>query len=94
MLQNLTLPTLQQRRTETKIKYMHKILHGNLDCLSSLVTRARTTNIRIVPINARVLTYKHSYVPSTIQLWNNLPTQIVNEVDFDKFSTSISNYNF
>ena len=94
MLQDLSLPTLQQRRTESKIKYMHKILHGNLECLSGLVTRARNTNIRIIPINARVLTYRHSYVPSTILLWNILPTTIVNEVDFNKFSNSISNYNF
>ena len=94
MLHNLSLPTLQQRRTEAKVKYIHKILHGNLEFLSSLVTCARTSNIRITPIHARVLPYNNSFVPSAARLWNNLPTHIVNEIDFNKFSTSISNHDF
>ena len=92
MLENLNLQTLQQRRMENKVKYMHKILHGQLNTLSHLVTRARTSNVRLVPINARILSYQHSYIPSTVNLWNNLPTQIANELDYGKFCLGIYNY--
>ena len=78
MLHNLNLQTLHQRR----------------ETLSFLVTHARTANLRLVPIHARVLTYEHSYVPSTISLWNKLPVHIVNEADFDKFSSNIYNFEF
>ena len=94
MLHNLNLQTLHQRRMEIKVKYIHKILHGHHETLSFLVTRARTANLRLVPIHARVLTYEHSFVPSTISLWNKLPVHIVNETDFDKFSSNIYNYEF
>ena len=72
---------------EIKVKYMHMILHGHRETLSFLVTHACSANLRLLPIHARVLTYEHSYVPSTISLWNKLPVHIVNETDFDKFSS-------
>lgn len=94
MIHNLNLKTLQRRRTETKLNYMHKILHRRTTCLSSLVSHARTANLRIIPIYARIQSYEHSYVPSTIRLWNVLPSHIVNEADPDKFSLSLSTYKF
>ena len=75
---------------EIKVKYMHTILHGHRETLSSLETRARTANLRLVPIHTRVLTYEHSYGPSTISLWNKLPVHIVNETYFDKFSSNVT----
>ena len=58
MLRNLELKPLQLRRTENKVKFMHKIIHGNVISLSALAPRARN-HLRLIPINARIQAYQH-----------------------------------
>jgi len=94
MLQNLNLKSLQQRRNENKVKYMHKILHGKVDTLTSMAPRARNANLRLIPINARIQAYQFSFFPSAITLWNTLPVPVVNDVNFDSFSNYIHTHNF
>lgn len=94
MLRNLKLNTLQHRRNENKVRFMHKVLHNDVHSLSDIVSRARNSDIRLIPINARIQSYEFSYVPSTIKLWNNLPANIANLCDFNGFCNSLCSYNF
>ena len=94
MLQNLNLKPLWQRRRENKVKYMHKILHGSVASLATMAPRARNVNLRLIPIHARILSYQHSFLPSTINLWNNLPISIINDNNFDSFAKQIQAHSF
>ena len=94
MLENLELKSLQQRRMENKVKLMHRMIHGEIETLSSIVPRARNTNIRLIPINARIKSYQFSYLPSTIKLWNSLPVNFVNENNYNYFCNLVNKHNF
>lgn len=92
MLRNLELKTLQTRRTANKVKFMHKILHGKVESLSALAPRARNTHLKLIPINARIQTYEFSYFPSTIRLWNELPVNLISELNYDSFCKGVNEH--
>ena len=74
MLLLLNLPSLQSRKS-TKLMTMYKIINGNLHIPSnSLVPNHRDSRSGyFTQLQTRTDSYKFSFFPSTIKLWNSLP---------------------
>jgi len=74
--------TLKLRRNIDKIIMFYKMLNGlvSLEFLNSLQPNTSCTrghNLGYRQVSTRIDTYLHSYLPSTIQLWNSLPPGVV-----------------
>ena len=73
--------TLQQRRDINKLITFYKMFDGliSVEFLNTLQPSTSCThghNLRYRQVSTRVDTYLHSYLPSTIQLWNSLPAEV------------------
>ena len=79
MQQHLDLPTLQQHRRHSKIIMLYRIRHqlANIQIPTYITPATRITQHYNLPY-ARTDVYKSSFFPSTIKLWNNLHTPIIN----------------
>ena len=79
MLQNLDLPTLQQRRQHSKISMLYRIRHqlANIPTTTYITPVTRNTQHYILPY-PRTHVYKSSFFPNTIKLWNILQPAIIN----------------
>ena len=96
MMQKLW-PTLKQRRNESKLVMMYKVIHGHVHIQSILplvqsfsngVTRGHH-NKYLQPAT-RTDAYKHSFFPSAIKLWNVLPEELIDAKTIDKFKNLLS----
>ena len=79
MLNHLSWPTLEQRRKYIKLVMFFKIIHGLVDIsftltLSPFNLITRGHHSRYILPSIRTETYLHSYLPSTLKLWNGLAT--------------------
>jgi len=82
MLKELKWPTLQQRRTNTKMVMMYRIVHliaipsqMYLTPATTRTTRGHDQKFQI--LFSRIQSHQHSYFPSAIQTWNNLPAVLI-----------------
>ena len=83
MLKELKWPTLQQRRTNTKMVMMYRIVHHLIAIPSQMyltpattrTTRGRGPKFQI-PFS-RIQCHQNSYFPSAIRTWNNLPAVLI-----------------
>ena len=100
LFEELPWPSLQERRTNTKLSQMHKLVfHTAPSYLTELVpdqVGARTryplrnsTNIR--QIHARTEKYKNSLIPDSITKWNNLSDEAKSIHDLESFKEHITN---
>ena len=75
-VKSLSLPTLSQRRDTAKLVFMYKVLRQVVDVSvpDSYVTPAslntRGHQSRFMQLQTNVDSYKYSFYPSTIRLWN------------------------
>jgi hypothetical protein len=83
MLKELKWPTLQQRRTNTKVVMMYRIVHHLIAIPSQMyLTPATTRTTRghgqkfQIPFS-RIECHQNSYFPSAIRTWNNLPAVLI-----------------
>jgi len=97
MLQDLHWATLKQRRTQAKLITLYKIVHNILyvptnniliQTTPSYPIRNHHTHHFVVP-SARLESYKQSFFPSTIVLWNSLSPNIVLAPDIDSFKDTL-----
>ena len=91
MIQALNWPTLQERRTQAKLVMMYRIVYRLVDIPT--VYLIPTVNVRgvqhyLVPF-ARTLCYQKSFFPSTIRLWNNLPSSATGCTSLDSFKATV-----
>ncbi len=93
--------TLAERRKHRKLTTIYKAFNNMCPLyITDLIpdnapTRANYTlrtnsNIR-VPF-ARTSTFKNSFIPSTLQMWNQLPMSIRNSTSVNKFKLSIATH--
>ena len=82
-----------------KLIMMYKIIHGLVFIQHSLpLTYSNLNNIsrghdhRFIQPATRVDSYKHSFFPSTIRMWNSLPHQVVSSESLLQFKNSLCNY--
>ena len=94
MLSDLNLPTLQDRRSRAKVQMMYKIIHHlvaiPVDCLTPTPSYLRSGHFN--QLHTNVDSFKFSFFPSTIKLWNQLPTNITDSATYTKFCKELDNY--
>ena len=81
LVSKLKLPTLEQRRNTAKATMIYKIMNGLVDITpvqgtltpANRSTRRHTSKL-MVP-HCRTDVYLHSFFPSAIRIWNNLPSE-------------------
>jgi len=94
MINNLQWTTLKLRRNSDKIIMFYKMLTGlvSLEFLNSLQPNTSCThghNLRYRQVSTRIDAYLHSYLPSTIQLWNSLPPEVVHSQSLSEFKNNV-----
>ena len=95
MLNNLHWLTLESRRQHAKLTMLYKILNiisVPHDHLIRTVLPTRDHDCRFIQLASRTNTYLNSFFPSTVRLWNTLPSYVIDSTDFDKFKTNLDNY--
>ena len=76
---------------------LYKMLHGLVEVpisLTPLSSSTRGHSQRLDTPFARTETYLHSFLPSTITLWNSLPNSLVELEDVDKFKDDLHSHLF
>ncbi len=87
MLDSLGWPTLTERRTNSRLSMMNKIIGGRVainkhDHLVESNTRTRSRNsVKLRQLSARTLVYKNSFFPRTIPDWNEMRDEQIAEID-------------
>jgi hypothetical protein len=82
MQRHLKWTPLAERRARSKILLFYKIVNHQIDLTSDILqrnsrsTRHNTDKFFVIP--SRISVYRHSFFPSTIPLWNSLPTAVIN----------------
>jgi hypothetical protein len=95
MLQSLSWPILQLRRSEARLCMMYKMVHGlvatNIGLYTVPVTRhtRRTHPYSFIQIQPRLEAYRMSFFPKTIVEWNQLPAESVTASTVEGFRTHL-----
>ena len=96
MLQDLEWPTLEERRWAIKATMLFKILH-HLVCipadqyLKAITDHTRRHQQRLQQFPFfHVNVFMHSFFPSTISIWNNLPDDLVNAATINEFKSKLT----
>ena len=96
MLKELKWPTLQQRRTNTKMVMMDRIVHHLIAMPSQMyLTPATTRTTRghdqkfQIPFS-RIQSHQNSYFPSAIRTWNNLPVVLISVPTLEVFKVELA----
>ena len=76
LIKTLQWPTLEQRRQQSRLVFLHKYCHKAIDITEPFAVRGRGgggVNINYRTINPYLRCYANSFVPSTVRDWNALP---------------------
>ena len=96
MLNHLSWPTLEQRRNYFKLLMLFKLIHGLVAIpsitLIHMASRTRSHSHRYYIPPVRTETYLHSFLPSAIKLWNNLPQSLTEISNIDNFKLQLEHY--
>ena len=99
MLHKLTWPTLESRRNHFKIIMMFKIINNMVHIQPDVpITYARRTNTRGHHLKmqqpaTRTDVYLHSFFPSTVKLWNLLPSNLIDSPSLNSFKCNLVKLN-
>ena len=90
MISVLNWKNLTQRRDIQSLCIFYKILNGLVDvsppiCVISNQLATRGHDNKFVHISSRVDTYKFSFFPRIVPLWNKLPDYAISAANFDLF---------
>ena len=95
MLSSLNISTLQQHRKSSRLTLFCQIIYNTLPISIpsyyqrthsyTRVTRQYHQNHFILP-QATLNTYKYSFYPRTIKEWKNLPINVIESRDINKFT--------
>ena len=91
MINKLKWSSLRHRRDTIRLQMMYKITHQLVDLkLPDYITynhgATRGHNYKLTIPSSRIDSYKYSYFPTTIKLWNKLPEETVNATSINDFS--------
>ena len=94
MLHKLNLPTLESRRSVSRLVIFFKAIHGYIAIPTNhLQHSARTTRLSTGPgltfthVSSRCDTHKYSYFPRTIREWNKLDNITRTQTAIEVFKT-------
>ena len=69
---------------------LHEFLYSTKEVDNNIMpVRQRCENVKFKPILGRVKTYSCSFFPKTVEVWNQLPTDVTNIVDSQIFKKGI-----
>lgn len=72
---------------------IYRIVHGLVAIptteLHPMMTTARGHTNRFLIPYARTISYKHSFFPDSIRIWNNLPQRAVDSTSLDEFRQEV-----
>ena len=91
MLNDLKWKSLEHQRKVDSIAVLHDIRSGKL-AMQSILPKQVRDSIKYQPIHGRVIAYRDSFVPTTINWWNDLPKEILNIENRDDFKIKVSSY--
>jgi len=100
MLEHLQWETLESRRTKAKLTMVYKITNDLVDIpvskyLSPGSSRTRANHtIKFLPLSTSTSYYRHSFFPSIIATWNNLPASIAESPDLVSFKRGLATTRF
>ena len=95
MVEKLKLETLKERRTADKASMMYKVMHDLVDVAvppELLQPAARSTrghHLKLQVLQTSTDSYKYSFFPSGIRLWNSLDTVSVVATSLPDFKLSL-----
>ena len=94
MLAELNLPTLEERRIRAKLQLFYKIIYHLVsipdNCLTPIPPSLRSGYFK--QLHTNVDSFKFSFFPSTIKLYNLLPRNITNSATYTNFCKELDNY--
>ena len=96
MLNMLNWQSLEQRRNQAKSIMFYKTINNMVSVnfhqyLQPSVAITRGHHLWFIQLQARVDVYLHSFLPSTICLWNSLPANVVSSLTIDNFKNKLIN---
>ena len=100
MLEELGWESLESRRTKTQLTFMYKIINNLVDItpqpyLEPGNARTRSNhNLKFRQIQTKRDTFKFSFFPRTIPIWNSLPASSAEAPSLASFKREIKNLNF
>ena len=93
MMESLGWPSLQSRRTNAKLIMFYKIINDivdvDIDDNILVPVTCHYTRGHLMQPYTRVDTYKYSYMPSSIKLWNTLPGDVINQNSVENFQANL-----
>jgi hypothetical protein len=93
MLNTLQWQPLAERRTRCKAVMMYRIVNGLIAIppleLHTTSSVARGHIARFLVPYARTSTYRHSFFPDSIRIWNSLPEPLVDSTSLDAFKQGV-----
>ena len=100
MLESLNWESLQSRRTKIQLTMLFKIINNLVDIPSSTYltpsrTRTRAAHTqKMLQYHTRTDTFKYSFIPRTIPVWNHLPASVAEAPDLVSFKRGLSTLSF
>jgi len=96
MLEHQSWPSLEQRRTHFKLLMLLKLIYHLVEIpsitLTSLTSCTRGHNHRFTIPPIRTESYLHSFLPSAVKLWNNLPQSLIKIDNIDDFKKALEHH--
>ena len=98
LLENLSWPTLQQRRTCNRGIMLYKILNKQVEIpilptiFKPNTVSTRGNNSRFIQLQCHLNCYRNSFFPDAIRIWNSLPQQLIDCSNTDLFRDGIYKY--
>ena len=93
MLNTLQWQPLAERRTRCKAVMMYRIVNGLIAIppleLHTTSSVARGHIARFLVPYARTSTYRHSFFPDSINIWNSLPQPLLDSTSLDAFKQGV-----
>ena len=96
MLQRLGWRSLEQRRADIRLIFLYKSIHGlvAVDFSRDLIRQTRESRrshpMSFISINDTKNYLQNSFLPRTLEQWNNLPASIVMSPNLDTFKEGVS----
>ena len=100
MLDTLQWESLESRRTKQQLTMMFKIVNNLVDIKADMYLTPSTSHTRkrhdksYRVISSSTDSYKFSFFPRTIQVWNSLPAAVAEAPDLVSFRQGLSALNF
>ena len=97
MITNLGWSSLQQRRIEARLVMMYRITHDLVDIPAAQYLHPATfmhirgSSQRYMLPFCRTDVYRHSFFPTGIRLWNQLPEHVATAQTLESFKAGLAN---